>query len=212
MALRTKVGLCKYHACMCMRECVCKQARQAHSLSKQCDGISSGLTRWFGSPLGRLWAPETGALVFVAFDKTPHSLCGSSFSLPVKLNHHDFSSGKRLHIQMLNDDRPCLFWTKSIRGKMISTSKDTIGGDKLLNNLTFLVAQGVGGALINVFTALSCLSSNDWLRPFRFMAHELVSSSNNTVKTHACKHTRVFRGDMCFLSVLWCLADFQKRS
>ena len=39
-------------------------ARQARLFSKQCDGIGSGLTQWFGSPLGWLLAPATGALVF----------------------------------------------------------------------------------------------------------------------------------------------------
>ena len=63
---------------------------------------------------------------------------------------------------------------------MISTFKDTTGGDKLLNSSRFLESERVKGAIIKVFTGPSChLSATQGDLP-RFMAvcSKFVSSSD----------------------------------
>lgn len=122
-------------------------ARQARLFNKQCDGIGSGLTQWFGSPLGWLLAPATGALVFLfASDTMPHSLRGSSFSsLSNNITVISLSVAVRIfkHLTSIQMTGSASFFNKEVQRKMISTFKDTTGGDKLLNSSTFLEAERV---------------------------------------------------------------------
>lgn len=77
------------------------------------------------------------------------------------------------------------------------------GGDEFLMNSTFLVAQRGKGVIIQVFTALSCLSSAD---PERFMHRFMVVCSRfHSENTVVCKWTRFFGGEIiCFLRVSSC--------